>query len=107
RGARVENVQRFTRDFPGVTLLRLEQNYRSTGAILDAANAVIANNPDRLGKRLWTEAGPGEPIDLYPALNEIDEAMFVVDRIREWVGQGGNYQDCAVLYRSNAQSRVL
>ncbi|MGN6513363.1 MAG: DNA helicase II [Lysobacteraceae bacterium] len=107
RGAKVENVQRFLRDFPGATTLRLEQNYRSSANILDAANAVIAHNPDRLGKQLWTDSGEGEPIDLYAAYNEIDEARFVVERLRGWVQGGGSYADCAILYRSNAQSRAF
>src|SRR6478672_9617910 len=107
RGAKVENVQRFLRDYPGATTLRLEQNYRSSANILDAANAVIAHNPDRLGKQLWTDSGEGESIDLYAAYNEIDEARFVVERIRQWVHAGGSYAECAVLYRSNAQSRAF
>ncbi|HET6604755.1 MAG TPA: DNA helicase II [Xanthomonadaceae bacterium] len=107
RGAQVENVQRFLRDFPGAVTLRLEQNYRSTGTILAAANAVIAHNAGRLGKKLWTAGDPGEPVDLYAAYNEIDEARFVIDAIARWVAEGGRHEDCAVLYRSNAQSRVF
>ncbi|GHD69501.1 DNA helicase [Luteimonas padinae] len=107
RGAKVENVQRFLQDFPGAQTIRLEQNYRSTAAILDAANAVIAHNPGRLGKKLWTDSGAGEPIDLFAAYNEIDEADYIVGRIREWVRDGGSHGDCAVLYRSNAQSRII
>ena len=107
RGAKVENVQTFLKDFPGAKTIRLEQNYRSTANILDAANAVIAHNPDRLGKRLWTDSGQGETVDLYAAYNEIDEARFVVERIAQWVRDGDSYGDCAVLYRSNAQSRAL
>ncbi len=107
RGARVENLQQFRRDFPGVQLFRLEQNYRSTGTILAAANAIIANNSGRIGKKLWTEGGKGEPIRLYRAYNERDEAEFVVNRIRDWVSRGGNRRDTAILYRSNAQSRVF
>ena len=107
RGAKVENVQRFLGDFPGARTIRLEQNYRSTANILDAANAVIAHNPDRLGKQLWTESGQGDPIDLYAAYNEIDEARFIVERASQWVRDGGSYGDCAVLYRSNAQSRAI
>jgi DNA helicase-2/ATP-dependent DNA helicase PcrA len=105
RGARVENVQHFLRDFPGASTIRLEQNYRSTGTILKAANAIIANNPQRLGKQLWTAGQPGEPIALYAAYNEQDEARFVVDHIREHVLHDGKASECAVLYRSNAQSR--
>lgn len=107
RGAKVENVQRFLRDFPGAATLRLEQNYRSTATILDAANVVIAHNPDRLGKKLWTDSGQGEPIDVYAAYNEIDEARFVVERIRQWVDGGGSHGEAAILYRSNAQSRAF
>ena len=107
RGAKVENVQRFLADYPGARTVRLEQNYRSTGNILAAANAVIAHNPERLGKNLWTEVGAGEPIDLYSAYNEVDEARFVVERIRQWQRDEGDFGDCAVLYRSNAQSRAI
>ena len=107
RGAKVENVQRFLRDFPGAQTIRLEQNYRSTANILGAANAVIAHNPDRIGKQLWTDSGQGDPIDLYAAYNEIDEARYVVERARQWVRDGGSYGDVAVLYRSNAQSRAF
>ncbi len=107
RGARVENIHQFTRDFPGTLTLRLEQNYRSTGTILSAANALIAHNTDRLGKELWTQGGQGEPIQVYAAFNELDEAHFVVEQIARWVEQGGARQECAILYRSNAQSRVF
>jgi DNA helicase-2/ATP-dependent DNA helicase PcrA len=107
RGAKVENVQKFLRDFPEAKTIRLEQNYRSTSNILDAANAVIAHNPGRLGKKLWTEVAGGEPIDLYAAYNEIDEARFVVERIKQWVQAGGSYRDTAILSRSNAQSRAF
>ena len=107
RGAKVENVQTFLRDFPGAETIRLEQNYRSSANILSAANAVIAHNPDRLGKQLWTDSGEGEPIDLYASYNEIDEARFVIERIRLWVRDGGGYGETAILYRSNAQSRAF
>ena len=107
RGARVENVQQFLRDFPGARTIRLEQNYRSTANILNAANAVISHNPDRIGKQLWTDSGEGEPVDVYAAYNEMDEARFVVERIRQWVREGGSWSEAAVLYRSNAQSRAL
>ncbi len=107
RGAKVENVQAFLRDFPGADTVRLEQNYRSTSNILDAANAVIAHNPGRLGKKLWTDAGGGDPVDVFAAYNEIDEARYVVDRIGQWVRDGGSHGDCAILYRSNAQSRAF
>jgi DNA helicase-2/ATP-dependent DNA helicase PcrA len=107
RGARVENLQTFRRDFPQAKLIRLEQNYRSTSTILEAANALIANNSGRLGKNLWTSGGKGEPIRLYAAFNERDEAEFVLQRIKDWVARGGNRRDIAILYRSNAQSRVF
>ncbi|RZA35915.1 MAG: DNA helicase II [Lysobacteraceae bacterium] len=107
RGAKVENVQRFLKDFGSAQTIRLEQNYRSSANILGAANAVIAHNPDRIGKQLWTDTGDGDPIDLYAAYNEVDEAGFVVERIRQWVRDGGSYGDCAILYRSNAQSRAF
>ncbi len=107
RGAKVENVQRFLKDFPGAQTIRLEQNYRSTANILGAANAVIAHNPDRIGKQLWTDSGDGDPIDLYASYNEVDEARYVVERARQWVRDGGSYNEVAVLYRSNAQSRAF
>jgi DNA helicase II / ATP-dependent DNA helicase PcrA len=107
RGARVENLNQFRRDFPRAVLYKLEQNYRSTGTILKAANALIANNAGRLGKTLWTSGEDGERIRLYAAFNERDEADFVVNRIREWVARGGARREVAVLYRSNAQSRVF
>ena len=107
RGAKVENVQRFLKDFPGARTIRLEQNYRSSANILNAANAVISHNPDRIGKQLWTDSGEGELVDVYAAYNEMDEARFVVGRIRQWVQEGGSWREAAVLYRSNAQSRAL
>ena len=107
RGARVENLQQFGRDFPAIKLYRLEQNYRSTGTILAAANGLIANNSGRLGKTLWTNGDEGEPIRIYAAFNERDEAEFVCQRIREHVAHGGLHRDVAILYRSNAQSRVF
>lgn len=107
RGAQVENIQRFLQDFPNANTIRLEQNYRSTGNILKAANALIANNDGRLGKELWTDGEQGEPISLYCAFNELDEARFVVNRIKAYQEQGGALEECAILYRSNAQSRVL
>jgi DNA helicase-2/ATP-dependent DNA helicase PcrA len=105
RGARVENVHDFLRDFPSAKTIRLEQNYRSTGNILAAANAVIAHNPDRLGKELWTSGAAGTPIEVYAAYNEQDEARYVIDRIREYIVGDQNASDIAILYRSNAQSR--
>ena len=107
RGAQIENLHRFLKDFPGAETVRLEQNYRSTGNILKASNDLIANNPDRLGKKLWTEDKDGEPISVYCAFNEMDEAKFIVGRINDWQEKGGTLSDCAILYRSNAQSRVL
>lgn len=107
RGAQVENIQRFLNDFKGAETVRLEQNYRSTNNILKAANALIANNSGRLGKELWTDGSDGEPIAIYCAFNELDEARFVVNRIKVWMENGGALNDCAILYRSNAQSRVL
>jgi DNA helicase-2/ATP-dependent DNA helicase PcrA len=107
RGARVENLHRFRRDHPQALLFRLEQNYRSTAKILAAANGLISNNSGRLGKNLWTSGEQGEPIRLYAAFNERDEAEFVTHRIRHWVHQGGQRRDIAILYRSNAQSRVF
>jgi DNA helicase-2/ATP-dependent DNA helicase PcrA len=105
RGAKVENVQQFLRDFPGAKTIKLEQNYRSTSNILKAANSVIARNGSRLGKQLWTAGDDGERIALYAAYNEQDEARFVIERIREYIDEHGNAKDCAILYRSNAQSR--
>ncbi len=107
RGARVEHIYRFQKDFPKAAVVKLEQNYRSTSTILNAANAVIANNNSRMGKNLWTEGSEGEPIRVYAAYNERDEADFIIGRLREWVEQGNLRADAAVLYRSNAQSRVL
>jgi DNA helicase-2/ATP-dependent DNA helicase PcrA len=107
RGARVENMFQLKKEFPGIREIKLEQNYRSTATILQAANAIIANNSDRLGKELWTEGNDGDPIRLYNAYNERDEAEFVIARIQDWVGQGNLRADAAILYRSNAQSRVF
>ena len=107
RGARVENLRRYQQHFPGTKVIRLEQNYRSTSTILDAANAIITNNSGRLGKKLWTEGGAGDPIKIYAAFNERDEADFVVNRISDYVAQGHARAEAAVLYRSNAQSRVF
>ena len=107
RGARVENLFRFEKDFAGTRLIRLEQNYRSTATILNAANAVIANNGTRLGKNLWTSGEDGERIKLFVAFNERDEAEFVVNRVRDYLDRGKRASDAAVLYRSNAQSRVF
>jgi len=107
RGARMEHLQRFRKDFPDAQMVKLEQNYRSTATILKAANAIIEHNSGRLGKQLWTEGSEGEPIRLYNAYNERDEADFVIGRIQDWVAQGNRRSEAAVLYRSNAQSRVF
>jgi DNA helicase II / ATP-dependent DNA helicase PcrA len=107
RGARAENLQQFRRDYPTALLVRLEQNYRSPATILEAANGLIAHNAGRLGKKLWTAGVRGEPIRLYTAFNERDEAEFVTHRIREAVAHGGLRREIAILYRSNAQSRVF
>ena len=107
RGARVENIQDFQAHYPNAQFVRLEQNYRSTGNILRAANGVIANNPSRLGKELWTDGRDGEPIRLYGAFNEVDEARFVVERIQRAIEHGERRSDCAVLYRTTAQSRLF
>ncbi|MDV2078815.1 DNA helicase II [Marinobacter xestospongiae] len=107
RGAKIENIQQFQQDFPDGRLVRLEQNYRSTQTILKAANAVIANNQGRLGKQLWTDGPEGDPISLYAAFNEQDEANYIADTIESWVADGNLRSEVAILYRSNAQSRVL
>jgi DNA helicase-2/ATP-dependent DNA helicase PcrA len=107
RGAKIENIQRFSEDFSPVRTIRLEQNYRSTGTILEAANAVISHNLNRLGKELWTVGEQGEPITLYAGFNEQDEARFIVEQIEDWVSSGNERSSAAILYRSNAQSRVL
>lgn len=107
RGAKVENIQQFMRDYPDVLTIRLEQNYRSTSTILRAANNVIGNNQGRLGKELWTDGSAGEPIDVYAAFNEMDEARYIAGRIEQWREHGNALTDVALLYRSNAQSRVL
>ena len=107
RGARVENIQSFQKHFPGCEVIRLEQNYRSTTTILSAANALIDNNADRMGKKLWSNGADGEQVVFYKAYNELDEARFVLDRIKQWIEHGNPRADIAILYRSNAQSRVF
>ena len=107
RGARVENMQQFKKDFSNPLLVKLEQNYRSTANILNAANALIANNNSRLGKQLWTEGEGGEKIALYNGYNEHDEARYVVEQISSWQCKTGYFRDSAVLYRVSAQSRVI
>lgn len=107
RGAKIENIQQFENDFSDAQTVRLEQNYRSTSTILSAANALIANNGNRLGKQLWTDGDEGELINLYAAFNEQDEANYIADQIQSWVNQGRSRSESAILYRSNAQSRIL
>ncbi|MFZ7266383.1 DNA helicase II [Avibacterium avium] len=107
RGAQVENIHRFLEDFHNAQTIRLEQNYRSTANILNSANHLIANNSNRLGKDLWTEGEQGDPVGIYAAFNEIDEAQFVANQIKIWLDDGGKLDDCAILYRSNSQSRVI
>ncbi|MGP1930739.1 MAG: DNA helicase II [Arsenophonus sp. ET-YP4-MAG3] len=107
RGAQTENIKRFLKDFQAVKTIRLEQNYRSTNNILKSANALIANNNNRLGKNLWTDGVDGEPISLYCGFNDLDEARYVVNCIKEWHKKGGALKKCAILYRNNAQSRVI
>ena len=107
RGARIENIERFTSEYDGVHTIRLEQNYRSTANILNAANQLISNNNNRLGKELWTDDKAGEKISIYTAFNEIDEARFIAGRIKQWRDDGGKLDEVAILYRSNAQSRLM
>lgn len=107
RGAKIENIRHFTHDYPDCETIRLEQNYRSTGNILKAANALIDHNRGRLGKNLWTDGSNGMPLDLYAAFNELDEARYIAGRIKQWVDQGARREEVAILYRSNAQSRVF
>ena len=108
RGAKIENIRKFSKDFPNAQIIRLEQNYRSTETILNAANALINHNRSRMGKELWTKENIGEKIIAYKAFNELDEARFVAERITILVNQQGREaSDVAILYRSNAQSRVL
>ena len=107
RGAKIENIQRFLQDFDGAQTIKLEQNYRSTANILKAANQLIGNNSNRLGKDLWTDGDAGEKISIYTAFNEIDEARFIAGRIAEWQKNGGSLDNVAILYRSNAQSRLM
>ena len=107
RGANVDNIHKFLKDFPNPTTIRLEQNYRSTSTILNAANAVIANNSGRLGKELWTDGSQGEMVSVYAGFNELDEARFIVSQIKSWLQQGHALAESAILYRNNAQSRVL
>ncbi len=105
RGAKIENLQHFRTHYPAHQVIKLEQNYRSSGNILAAANQLINHNDGRMGKNLWTDSGDGDLISLYNAFNEQDEAYFVIEKIKQWLDQGGSRQDIAILYRSNAQSR--
>jgi DNA helicase-2/ATP-dependent DNA helicase PcrA len=107
RGATVGNMQELLRDFHIENVIKLEQNYRSHGNILDAANALIQNNRSRLGKNLWTAENGGEPLRVYEAATDVDEAAFIVDEIRQLKQEGINLKEIALLYRSNAQSRAL
>lgn len=107
RGATIENILGFEEEFPDCTVIRLEQNYRSTQNILDAANSVIANNTGRKSKHLWTNAGAGEKITWYRAADELDESAYVSDTILKQVKAGEKYSDHAILYRMNAQSNML
>lgn len=107
RGARIENIRDFNQTFPGADTVRLEQNYRSTNIILKAANHIIANNTGRLGKDLWADSGDGERIKLYTAFNEQEEGSWIAEQIQALEEEGNNWDECAILYRSNAQSRVL
>ena len=107
RGATIENILNFEKQYKNARTIRLEQNYRSTGRILDAANHVIANNTGRKGKTLWTKADAGDPLTLYCATNENDEARYIAAKIMDDFGQGINFRDHAVLYRMNAQSNQL
>ncbi|WP_027965638.1 DNA helicase II [Halomonas halocynthiae] len=107
RGARIENIRRFEQEFSETKTVRLEQNYRSTSAILESANALISHNAERMGKELWTDGEQGEPISVYGGFNDLDEARFIVDTIRDKVSEGFKRSEMAILYRSNAQSRVI
>ena len=107
RGAKIEHLHQFKKDYANTEIVKLEQNYRSTSTILKAANALIENNSGRLGKNLWTEGNEGEPIQLFTAYNEQEEARYVGEKIQQWVTDGGLRSEVAILYRSNAQSRVF
>ncbi|MGB1109942.1 MAG: DNA helicase II [Gammaproteobacteria bacterium] len=107
RGAKIENIQQVSKDFPGTKTIRLEQNYRSTATILNASNALISHNHGRLGKELWTAGEDGDPIKLYAAFNEIDESRFVIENLQRYLEEGHRRDEVAILYRSNAQSRLF
>ena len=103
RGARIENIQKIENDFKPIEVIKLEQNYRSTGNILSASNALISNNQNRLEKSLWTESGDGDLINVFNARTETEESQYVVSEIENQFNQGRNLNECAILYRSNAQ----
>jgi len=107
RGAQVENIRHFAREYDDVQTIKLEQNYRSTSTILDAANALISHNEERMGKKLWTEGDAGQPITLYAAFNEQDEARFVIEQIEQWLAKGRRAEEVAIIYRTTAQSRLF
>jgi len=107
RGARVENIQLFQKHFPSVEVIRLEQNYRSTTTILSAANALIDNNDDRMGKKLWSSGEDGEQILVYHASDELNEGRYVIERVKQWIDSGHPREEIAILYRSNVQSRIF
>lgn len=107
RGADIENIQRFLKEKNNPVTVRLEQNYRSTGHILNASNNLIKNNSDRLGKELWTSGEDGSPIAIYSAFNDYDETRYITSQLQSWEKNGNKLSDCAILYRSNAQSRLF
>lgn len=107
RGATIENILSFENEFKGATVIRLEQNYRSTSTILDAANEVIKNNSERKGKTLWTQNGEGEKITVHTASSEREEALYIANTIMDGVSNGRKYSDYAILYRMNAQSNAI
>ena len=107
RGANIENILSFQKDYKGAKRITLDENYRSTAIILDTANAVISNNSKRMGKNLWTNKDSGEKISMFTGFNEKSEAEYIAREVRKHIKDGGNYSDCAVLYRTNAQSRAI
>lgn len=107
RGAKIGNLKSFLTDLPNAQTIRLEQNYRSTGNILKAANALIINNAGRMGKELWTDGQDGEQISVYTAFSDLEEARYVAGKIKQWQEHGNMLNDTAILYRNNAQSRIL
>lgn len=107
RGAKIENIRYFLNDFPDTKIIYLEQNYRSTNNILNAANHLIANNKNRFNKKLWTNCHNGEEITIYNSYNELDESNFIIKKIISFKEEGGFFNDCAILYRNNFQSRIV